>query len=79
MYYYYLMFARTYDAVGDRMVPVQTDNGTVEHDWAKDLIDQLATLQNDDGSFRSVDDRWMENNPVLITAYSLIALQCAAR
>lgn len=46
--------------------------------WRDDLIDQLARLQNDDGSFRSVDDRWMENNPVLITAYSLIALKHAA-
>jgi squalene-hopene/tetraprenyl-beta-curcumene cyclase len=50
-----------------------------ERDWANDLIDRLAELQNEDGSFRSVDDRWMENNPVLITAYSLVALQHAVR
>lgn len=79
LYYYYLMFARTYDALGEPVVPVVTKDGTEQRDWAKDLISQLATLQNEDGSFRSVDDRWMENNPVLITAYSLIALQCAAR
>lgn len=46
-------------------------------DWANDLIDRLAELQNEDGSFRSVDDRWMEDNPVLITAYALLALQHA--
>ncbi|MGP1346848.1 MAG: hypothetical protein ACTS3F_09325 [Phycisphaerales bacterium] len=46
-------------------------------DWANDLIDQLATLQNEDGSFRSVDDRWMEGNTTLITAYALLALQHA--
>jgi squalene-hopene/tetraprenyl-beta-curcumene cyclase len=51
---------------------------TIERDWANDLIDQLATLQNDDGSFRSVDDRWMENDPVLITAYAMLALEYAA-
>jgi squalene-hopene/tetraprenyl-beta-curcumene cyclase len=45
--------------------------------WSNDLIAKLAEMQNEDGSFRSVDDRWMENNPVLITAYSLIALQHA--
>lgn len=50
----------------------------VSRDWGNDLVDRLATLQNDDGSFRSVDDRWMEDNPVLITAYALIALQHAA-
>jgi squalene-hopene/tetraprenyl-beta-curcumene cyclase len=48
-------------------------------DWANDLIDRLAELQNADGSFRSVDDRWMESNPVLITAYGLIALEHAVR
>lgn len=79
LYYYYLMFARTYDALGEPVVPVVTAAGSEQRDWAKDLVTQLATLQNEDGSFRSVDDRWMENNPVLITAYSLIALQCAAR
>ena len=48
-----------------------------ERDWANDLIAKMGELQNEDGSFRSIDDRWMENNPVLITAYSLIALQHA--
>jgi len=48
-------------------------------DWANDLIDRLATLQNEDGSFKSVDDRWMESDPVLITAYALIVLREAAR
>ena len=46
-------------------------------DWANDLIDRLAGLQNADGSFKVVDDRWMEDNPVLITAYGLMALQHA--
>jgi squalene-hopene/tetraprenyl-beta-curcumene cyclase len=50
-----------------------------QRDWANDLIDRLAELQNDDGSFKSVDDRWMESNPVLITAYGLIALEHAVR
>jgi squalene-hopene/tetraprenyl-beta-curcumene cyclase len=48
-----------------------------DRSWAADLIAQMAELQNDDGSFRSVDDRWMEDNPELITAYALIALQHA--
>ncbi len=45
--------------------------------WRGALIEQLALRQNTDGSFDSVDDRWMENNPVLITAYGLLALQHA--
>jgi squalene-hopene/tetraprenyl-beta-curcumene cyclase len=78
LYYYYLVFGRAMRAYGDPMFRVTAKDGsTTEHNWAKDLIAQLATLQNDDGSFKPLNDRWMEKNPVLITAYSLIALQSA--
>jgi squalene-hopene/tetraprenyl-beta-curcumene cyclase len=46
-------------------------------DWREELIETLERLQGPDGAFTSVDDRWMENNPVLITAYGLIALRSA--
>ncbi|MFG0283543.1 MAG: prenyltransferase/squalene oxidase repeat-containing protein [Phycisphaerales bacterium JB039] len=77
LYYYYLVFGRAMDAWGDETITVTTADGEQERDWANDLIDKLATLQNADGSFKSVDDRWMEDNPVLITSYALIALQHA--
>lgn len=76
-YYYYLVFARAMDVWGEELITIETPEGEQDRDWANDLIDQLAALQNEDGSFRPVDDRWMEGNPVLITAYSLIALQQA--
>jgi squalene-hopene/tetraprenyl-beta-curcumene cyclase len=79
LYYYYVTFARALHALGQQSISTVDDKGRVrERDWAVDLIERLAELQNQDGSFRSVDDRWMENNPVLITAYSLLALQHAA-
>jgi len=70
-YYFYLTFARGLDAWGEEKLELADGS---ERDWAADLIEQLATMQNPDGSFRSVDSRWMEDNPVLITAYCLIAL-----
>lgn len=74
-YYFLLTFSRALDAFGEPMLEVSTEEGsTREANWANDLIDRLAALQNEDGSFRSVDDRWMENDPVLITAYALVAL-----
>lgn len=82
LYYYFITFARALDAWGEPVINVIPEGPTriVEpRDWANDLIDRLARLQNEDGSFRSVDDRWLENNPVLITAYAVIALQHAAR
>lgn len=90
-YYYYLVtLARALDAWGDPAILVEgprpnerTPKGAPKpgetRDWANDLIDALADLQNPDGSFRSIDDRWMENNQVLITAYALLALQHAVR
>jgi prenyltransferase/squalene oxidase-like repeat protein len=80
LYYGYVAFAKAMDAYGSETITTLNPDGSTgqTRDWANDLIDALAKLQNDDGSFRSVHDRWMENNPVLITAYSLLALQHAA-
>lgn len=79
-YYYYLTFARAMSAWGEPMIEViKPDGSSDSRGWAMDLIDQLSSMQNADGSFRSVDDRWMENNPTLITAYALLALQHAAK
>ncbi len=78
LYFYFVTFARALDAWGEPTLDILTDDGTTEtRDWANDLVDRLAELQNEDGSFQVVHQRWMENEPVLITAYSLIALQHA--
>lgn len=86
MYYYYVTLARALDAWGESEIHTILEGKnaagreplTEVRDWENDLVDRLAQLQNPDGSFQSVDDRWMEDNPVLITAYALIALQHAA-
>lgn len=80
-YYYYLVtFSRALAAFGQQRLNVVTEAGKREDvNWRDDLVRELAKLQQSDGSFRSVDDRWMENNSVLITAYSLLALQEALR
>ncbi len=77
-YYYILTFGRSMHARGQPTIDIILDDNTTEtRNWANDLIDQLETLQNTDGSFQSLDDRWMESDPVLITTYTLIALQHA--
>lgn len=77
LYYYYLTFARALAALNQPTIDLVKGEGMVtdNRDWREDLVAKLATLQNEDGSFKSVDDRWMENDPVLITAYALIALR----
>ncbi|MBY0308062.1 MAG: hypothetical protein K2Q09_04905, partial [Phycisphaerales bacterium] len=80
MYYYYVMFSRALHASQQDVVDAGDAAGKVTpRNWRKDLIDQLATMQNEDGSFQSVDKRWMEDNQVLITAYALLAVQHALR
>ncbi len=82
MYYYYLTLARALEAARasahspDRtIIASKPDGKTEERHWGHDLIDRLAELQQPDGSFKSLGQRWMESDPVLITAYALLALQ----
>lgn len=69
-YYMYCAMARALDASGH-----DTVNG---QDWRDAIVERLADLQQPDGSFRPLSKRWMESDPVLITAYALIALEHAA-
>ncbi len=80
LYYYFVTLARALDALDSPDIHVIHADGTIQtRSWAQDLVRQLQTLQEADGSFRSVNDRWMESNKVLITAYALIALEEAKK
>ncbi len=76
LYYYYMTFARALDAWGS--TTIETADGQ-RRDWANDLIAKLASTQRDDGSWVNQADRWMEDDPNLVTAYALIALTHAIR
>ena len=86
LYYYYMAQSRALAAWGSTTLTVSetADDETAppadrEVDWANALIDKLASLQREDGSFVNEADRWMEGDPDLVTAYALIALQEATR
>ena len=71
LYYYYHTFAKALSALGqDKFV----DEKGVEHDWRKELIDELASRQRDDGSWLNEDPRWLEGDASLVTGYALLAL-----
>jgi squalene-hopene/tetraprenyl-beta-curcumene cyclase len=70
LYYYYHTMARALNAYDE---PIVTDTQGKKHDWRLELTDKLATLQKQDGSFAG-EKRFMEDNPVLVTAYTAIAL-----
>jgi len=71
LYYYYHTFAKALDATGEHLV---TDAAGTPHDWRRELFDHLRRTQQENGSWVNASTRWMEGNPNLVTAYSLLAL-----
>ncbi len=71
LYYYYNAMAKTLAVYGQRTV---TDTHGVKHNWEADLELQLSRLQHPDGSWFNSNPRYWENQPSLVTSYTLIAL-----
>jgi squalene-hopene/tetraprenyl-beta-curcumene cyclase len=71
LYYYYHAMAKTLDVYGQKLIK---DAKGETHDWALDLAGQIAGQQHPDGSWFNTNSRYWENQPGLVTSYSLISL-----
>lgn len=71
LYYYYHTFAAGLNAAG---LSEMIDADGNKHDWKADLIKELASRQNDDGSWSNENQRWFENDKNLATSFALMAL-----
>jgi squalene-hopene/tetraprenyl-beta-curcumene cyclase len=72
LYYYYHIFAKALANFGEDTF---TDNDGNKHDWRAELLAELASRQQEDGSWVNSDnERWLENDPNLVTGYVLLAL-----
>jgi squalene-hopene/tetraprenyl-beta-curcumene cyclase len=72
LFYYYHTFAKALSAA--EIVILDDETGT-PHAWRDELARQLIELQQPDGSWvNSQNDRWMEGDRQLVTAYALLAL-----
>ncbi len=72
LYYYYHTFAKSLDVLGDDFIK---DADGVKHDWRRDLTEELAARQQENGSWVNTESsRWMEGDPNLVTAFALLAL-----
>lgn len=72
LYYYYHTFAKALATIGEDTV---VDESGETHDWRADLITTLAQRQRADGSWvNQENERWLEGDPNLVTAYALLAL-----
>jgi squalene-hopene/tetraprenyl-beta-curcumene cyclase len=72
LYYYYQTMAKALTAAN--LNTLKLADGT-EVDWRKDLGNKLLSSQRENGSWVNNDGRWMESNPVLVTAYTVLALE----
>jgi len=72
LFYYYHTMAKALHVSGEQYV---VDTKGVKHDWRKDLGLQIARLQAADGSWVNEKDRWHEGDPVLVTAYAVLAME----
>ncbi len=72
LFYYYHTFAKALTAA---KIDTLDDAEGKPHVWREELVKTLAAAQREDGSWiNGKSDRWMEGNPNLVTAYSLLAL-----
>jgi squalene-hopene/tetraprenyl-beta-curcumene cyclase len=71
LYYYYMVMAKALSAYGEKYL---VDDKGQKHDWAVDLTNKMIELQRPDGSWVNTEKRWLEDNPSLVTAYCMIAL-----
>jgi len=70
-YYYYHTFAKALAAVGEETV---VDEDGTKHNWRAELIAELASRQQKDGTWVNENARWLEGDPNLVTGYALLAL-----
>ena len=72
LYYYYQTMAKALTAANVDMLKLESGKGA---DWRQDLGAKILAAQNGDGSWANENGRWMESNPVLVTAYTVLSLE----
>ena len=72
LYYYYHAMARCLRVAQQNVI---TGADGVDHNGRNELVEALLDRQNDDGSWINTEDRWLEGNASLATAYAVLALQ----
>ncbi|MDO4575498.1 MAG: terpene cyclase/mutase family protein [Planctomycetia bacterium] len=71
-YYYFLVMSKALKKFGHETF---RDANGVEHKWAEEITGELLASQQADGSWvNDKSNRWMENNPILVTGYALMII-----
>jgi squalene-hopene/tetraprenyl-beta-curcumene cyclase len=72
LYYYYLVFAKALQAVGEDVI---VDARGQRHNWREDLGRKLLALQAADGSWVNRNPAEMQGNKVLVTGFTMQAIE----
>jgi squalene-hopene/tetraprenyl-beta-curcumene cyclase len=72
LYYYYMVFAKALRAAGEDVI---VDARGRRHNWREELAAKLISLQKGDGSWVNSDPTEMQNNKVLVTAFTMMAIE----
>ena len=81
LYYFFNIMSKSLSAFGQEAIPAKTSDKPVG--WRSELIRKLIALQrtekdgSGEGYWVNESNRWLESDPVLVTAYTLIALDVA--
>jgi len=72
VYYYYMVVAKALDALGE---PTFVDARGRSHNWREELGRKLLSLQHPEGFWVNPEKDEMQDNPVLVTAFTMSAIQ----
>jgi squalene-hopene/tetraprenyl-beta-curcumene cyclase len=72
VYYYYMVFAKALQAVGESTI---VDAKGQRHNWREDLARKLLELQHPEGYWVNEDKAEMQDNKVLVTSFTMMAIE----
>jgi squalene-hopene/tetraprenyl-beta-curcumene cyclase len=72
LFYYYHTMAKSLSVYGE---PSLIDQEGKKHNWREELANQLIKNQNEEGWWINSNSKWRENNRILVTCYTILALE----
>lgn len=72
LYYYYMVFAKALHTYGENII---VDAQGRRHNWRDDLGRKLVALQHDEGFWVNEDPQYWQDNKVLVTAFTMMAIE----
>jgi squalene-hopene/tetraprenyl-beta-curcumene cyclase len=76
LFFYYHTMTKALSTADVQVLELQ---GGKKVDWRRELAKRLLDLQKRDGSWANDTNRWMEKDPVLVTAYTILSLEMMCR